>query len=394
MNDVDLKNQISSNEALLKSANSKLKSQIKAKESELDRVEDYYDKRKAEKKEDYEADLSRMKSENNRKLYEESTNYQNRISDYKDDLEKVHTQLEKTKTSLTRENEQKIKTHKKELQSQLEDQIATTQQESEALVAKTQEHNRDINAKTQDELNQIQKNAATKIRNYSDEQNELYLKNQNTFQASHKKLVKDHHEIMYQTEENQKKETAQKISHLKKQDSDLEKVNVDQINFKKTFHTKQMDQLDSDFKERYGNITRSHQQILKDLTTRLNSDIEVLSKNNSKLKETFNDKSQDPFYHITELSPIVTEEAQSYTVKLPVAEHEKNNVFLSSQGREIKITLSRKYDQTITDGQNTQNRSTRSELFSKTFGVKDLLNPRNITQTYQDGILTFTVLKA
>lgn len=394
MNDVDLKNQISSNEALLKSANSKLKSQIKAKESELDRVEDYYDKRKAEKREDYEADLSRMKSENNRKLYEESTNYQNRISDYKDDLEKVHTQLEKTKTSLTRENEQKIKTHKKELQSQLEDQIATTQQESEALVAKTQEHNRDINAKTQDELNQIQKNATTKIRNYSDEQNELYLKNQNNFQASHKKLVKDHHEIMYQTEENQKKETAQKISHLKKQDSDLEKVNVDQINLKKTFHTKQMDQLDSDFKERYGNITRSHQQILKDLTTRLNSDIEVLSKNNSKLKETFNDKSQDPFYHITELSPIVTEEAQSYTVKLPVAEHEKNNVFLSSQGREIKITLSRKYDQTMTDGQNTQNRSTRSELFSKTFGVKDLLNPRNITQTYQDGILTFTVLKA
>lgn len=216
MNDVDLKNQISSNEALLKSANSKLKSQIKAKESELDRVEDYYDKRKAEKREDYEADLSRMKSENNRKLYEESTNYQNRISDYKDDLEKVHTQLEKTKTSLTRENEQKIKTHKKELQSQLEDQIATTQQESEALVAKTQEHNRDINAKTQDELNQIQKNAATKIRNYSDEQNELYLKNQNTFQASHKKLVKDHHEIMYQTEENQKKETAQKNLSSKK----------------------------------------------------------------------------------------------------------------------------------------------------------------------------------
>lgn len=394
MNDLDLKNQISSNETLLKSANSKLKSQIKAKESELERIEEYYDKRRADQRSDYQADLSRMQSENNRKLYEESNNYQNRITEYKDDLEKVHTQLEQTKTSLTRENDQKIKLHKRELQTQLEDQIATTRQESEALMDKTQEHNRSINAKTQDELNEIQKHAATKIRNYSDEQNELYLKNQSTFQASHKKLIKDHHENMYKTEEDLKKETAHKVSDLKKQDADLEKVNVDQINFKKTFHTKQMDQLDNDFKERYGNITRNHQEILKDLTTRLNSDIEVLSKNNSKLKETFNDKNQDPFYHITELAPMVTEEAKSYTVKLPVAEHEKNNVFLSSQGREIKITLSRKYDQTITDGQNTQNRSTRSELFSKTFGVKDLLSPRNITQTYQDGILTFTVLKA
>lgn len=394
MNDVDLKNQISSNEALLKSANNKLKSQVKAKEAELARVDDYYEKRKAEKRADFQTDLSKIQSANNRKIYEESVEYQNRINEYKDDLDKVHSQLEQTKTALSRDNEQKIKIHKKELQTQLDDQIATSRQDAESLVAKTQEQNRNINAQTQDELNEIQKNAATKIREYSDEQNQLYLKNQNNFQSAHKKLIKDHQSTMFQTENDIKKETTQKVADLKKQETDLEKVNIDQINFKKTFHKKQMEQLDNDFKERYGNISTSHQNILKDLTARLNTDIEALAKTNSKMKETFNDKSQDPFYHITELAPIVTEQEKGYQVQLPVAEHEKNSVFLSTQGREIKITLSRKYDQTLTDTQNSQNRSTRSELFSKTFGVKDLLNPRYITQQYQDGVLTFTILKA
>jgi HSP20 family molecular chaperone IbpA len=88
------------------------------------------------------------------------------------------------------------------------------------------------------------------------------------------------------------------------------------------------------------------------------------------------------------------ESEKEVLVSIPITEYEKENVFLSTQGRQIKMTLSRKYSDASMALDGSKNKSTRSELFSKEFTTKDLLDHRDIQRNYIDGILTFKIKKA
>ena len=82
------------------------------------------------------------------------------------------------------------------------------------------------------------------------------------------------------------------------------------------------------------------------------------------------------------------------TVHIPVAEYEKENINISTRGRSIKITLSRKYTDSLNADDGSLNKTTRSELFSKELATNDLLSSKDITQSYKDGILSFKIKKA
>lgn len=76
-----------------------------------------------------------------------------------------------------------------------------------------------------------------------------------------------------------------------------------------------------------------------------------------------------------------------------IPEHEKENVHLSVHGRGVKMTLTRKFTDTLEDKDGSVNRSTRNELYSKEFPSKDILNPKLVAQKYEDGVLTYRIQK-
>ena len=104
-------------------------------------------------------------------------------------------------------------------------------------------------------------------------------------------------------------------------------------------------------------------------------------------------KSDDQFYRIETLTPTVVENEKEYQVSLKVPEHEKENVHLSAHGRGVKMTLTRKFSDSIDQEDGSTSRSTRTELFSKEFPSKDILNPKVVSQKYEDGVLTYKISK-
>ena len=131
-----------------------------------------------------------------------------------------------------------------------------------------------------------------------------------------------------------------------------------------------------------------------DLSNKFEADAQKLIFATSEDKKILNNKSDDPFYRIDKLNPKLIENDKTVTVQVPVADYEKENVHLSTRGRTIKITLSRKYSDSLNAQDGSLNKSTRSELFSKELPTIDLLSPKNITQFYEDGLLTFKINKA
>jgi len=57
------------------------------------------------------------------------------------------------------------------------------------------------------------------------------------------------------------------------------------------------------------------------------------------------------------------------------------------------MTLTRKYTDSLDAEDGSNNKSTKTELYSKEFSTKEILNPKSITQKYENGVLTFKILK-
>jgi HSP20 family molecular chaperone IbpA len=76
-----------------------------------------------------------------------------------------------------------------------------------------------------------------------------------------------------------------------------------------------------------------------------------------------------------------------------VPAHEKENVHLVTNGRKIKITLNKRFEDLVEDKDGTVNRSSKTQLYSKEVMVKDLINPKNMQVKYEDGEITYKIAK-
>jgi HSP20 family molecular chaperone IbpA len=56
--------------------------------------------------------------------------------------------------------------------------------------------------------------------------------------------------------------------------------------------------------------------------------------------------------------------------------------------------MSRKYSSALNDSEdNSVNRTSKTQLYSKEFEAKEIMNPKQISQKYENGILSFKIAK-
>jgi HSP20 family molecular chaperone IbpA len=152
-------------------------------------------------------------------------------------------------------------------------------------------------------------------------------------------------------------------------------------------------QKQSDFKIRYENLVKEHDTLLTQLKGHFDADVKKMAMESAVQKKAIPNKSDDSFYRVETLNPTMVENEKEYLVSLNVPEHEKENVHLTVHGRGVKMTLSRKFADTIEATDGSTNKSSRTELFSKEFPCKDILDSKQVAQNYEDGVLNFRVKK-
>lgn len=104
-------------------------------------------------------------------------------------------------------------------------------------------------------------------------------------------------------------------------------------------------------------------------------------------------KSSDPFYQNNSLRPKVNDKGDRYELKVKVADHEKDLYILSGQDRTLNLSFSRNFQQNIQLPDNVS-KTRRVESYTQSFSVPQIINQNSISKKYEDGVLTFTVLKA
>lgn len=106
-------------------------------------------------------------------------------------------------------------------------------------------------------------------------------------------------------------------------------------------------------------------------------------------------QTEDPFYRIRSLSPVVSENETAFELKVALPEHEARNVLVSGEGQSVKLTLARRFQEKVKDAESQRTTKTSSyQTVVEQIDLPSAFNARGIAKDYQDGVLTVRVPKA
>jgi hypothetical protein len=382
------------NEDIYKRMNKSIEKKIETKQKEIKNLDTLYDKKIEMARMEGEDQYSQSLDRNNQRMISDSGIYEEKIKGYQDKLKQVQNTVAKEELNLKTSEKQKLDELKNQLEENFQEQYNNTLQNQIKIAESTQAAVKEITAKSKSEKTIMEGNAQYEINALSSGFNQKSADSEKDFRTKLDTDVRLHNAEVNTQKDELKKLMTMDMEKNKRLSNELNRVNQDQLTFQELHQKDMLTQREKDFKVRYENIVKEHDTILKNLSAKFDTDAQIFTASTSTDKKIISEKSSDPFYRVDKLNPKLTEDLKTVTVAVPVAEYEKENIHLSTQGRSIKITLSRKYTDSLNAEDGSVNRSTKSELFSKELNTIDLLSSKNITQHYSDGILTFKINKA
>ncbi len=392
---LDAANKLKENEDLYKRLNKSIERKIASKEEEVKKLEEHYDKKIASTKISGEDDYLLALERNEARIKDEADVVEEKLKSYNDQLNKTKTSVDKEMNNLKTQEKQKISDLKLQFEESFQDQFKNASENQREMQSRTQNLNRDITTKSNLERSQIENNTQFALSALTSDYNKKSSNTELKYKEDLERNLKQHTANLNAQKEELKRIAQNDLDKNTRLADEKLRVNQEQMNFQDKHQQSLLVQKDQDFKVRYEKIVKEHDDIIQTLSTRFQKDVQSLVDKTAKDKAIITEKVNDPFYQVDRLDPKITESLDHYVVTLPISEYEKDNVQLSSQGRGIKLTLSRKYTDSTTDEKTgIVDRSTRSELFSKELKVKDILDSKQITQHYENGELHFKIKKA
>ena len=382
------------NEDLYKRMNKNIEKKIILKEKEIKNLDTIYDKKIAQTHIEGEDQFVQALDRNNQRVSSESIVFEDKIKSYQDRLKKIQDTVALEETTLKTTSNQRLDEMKTQMETNFQEQYSAIQENQNQIIGDSQSAVRENASKAKTEKILLENNAQYEINALSSGLNTKAANNEKDFRSKLDSDMRLHNAEINSQKEELKKLTVMDAEKNKRLSNELQIVNKGQLDFQEQHQKDMLLQRDNDFKIRYANMVKEHNTILNNLSAKFDEDARRIKFATSEDKKILDSRSEDSFYRVETINPKLIENQNDVTVHIPVADYEKENVHLSTRGRLIKITLSRKYTDSINENDGSLNKTTRSELFSKELPTTDLLSPKNITQSYENGVLSFKIKKA
>jgi HSP20 family molecular chaperone IbpA len=155
---------------------------------------------------------------------------------------------------------------------------------------------------------------------------------------------------------------------------------------------KQQKILQNNFEQKYQENYKNNEELLQKLSHHKERILEKLKGEikNDLVHEV--EKEKDTFYRRTEYKPTVTmnDDKSRYILSLKVPDFEAKKFNVVADGRELKLSMQRDFNFSKNENGNKSTIS-RVESSSERIKVDQILNGKDITKSYTDGILKFEI---
>lgn len=369
-----------------------LKNLISEQQNEIEKLKINHSKNKNLIKNESDKDIVSLQLNNQEKKLNQIKKHEEILNSLKDNLEKVkestNKQLDQTKTSheskLNNENllfEQDLRNLKAKnaLLTQEAEQIAN----SSLKRIKTNLEMDKANTK-RDALEDIslQKSAASSHKRITqDEFSRLQTKDMDKFNKALYKQKSDNKSII------QKNKNSLDTNLKSQKDAFIGEVEV----LKKKSNQKIVSEQKS-FETNYNKNVAKNEDELQKMFSRKEV---LLNELEGKLKERSElvlDRQDDVFYSMGKIDFTVNtlSNNEGYEVKIPVNEEEAKNIDFKAEKRELRLSLQRSHKFKL-DENGRQDSINKLETYMSKVAVDEIVDPKKITKSYEDGVLTFKI---
>lgn len=370
-----------------------LKRKIIQKEAEIKRVDNLYDKKIDDEYKTGEESYINQINLNKERLNSANHEMEQRLKDYSDHLSQTKMDLDRQIKNLEEDNQ--VKNH--ELKSQFENNYIEINENARNqeinLSERSKNSMRNIDGKSKDEISKLEDQSRRRIESLNTSYNQKSVDLERDFRTKLAMDIRDHQAELIKSKDEFKKNAEITTEKNKRLESEKLRVQADELKYLDDYHKNLMEQKNKDFKIRFENLSKGHEATLKNIKTKLDEEVYKLQLSTSKDKKLIQDKKEDSFYNIEKLNPRVSDIGNSYVIELEVTPHEKENVHLVANGRNLKLTLNRRFNETIVDENGVIDQSSRNQLYSKEMKVADLLNPKKVESSYENNILKLKIAK-
>lgn len=192
---------------------------------------------------------------------------------------------------------------------------------------------------------------------------------------------------------------------IKQATAEREKIDKELVAISKAGE-KQAESLRSLNSERIRGLDTNHQQSFLKLSETTAADIKRIEADSLKAIndhkassmekiQSLTSRSEDPFYRIKSLGPVMSEAANEFQVKVALPEHEAQNLFVSAEGQQLKLSLARRYQDKSDNAESGVSTKTSSyQTVMESLNLPAPITAKGIKRSYADGIVTITVPKA
>ena len=377
----------------LKNLDEQIRKKINLKENEIENINKIYEKRIEEANtlgdEKYVESLDR----NKQRIVLANKDYEDKLKFYQDSLAQNKSKLEleeNTAVDVSKDKQHNLKVQAEDKYSKI---YNNARENEEALFQKSQNDSRELDQKSRHEKLAHEDRSQHELASFASALTMTTREQEENL----KKQLESEQSIMGKALIQNKMDTQTRLAETSIKNKRLEdeqvRVQNEQVKNLDQHQADLIKQKQADFQIRYKQLADEHQAVLDALTAKLNKATQEALAENVKEKKTIVDVNSDPFYQLEILKPTMSEDSKNYYVHLEIPPHEKEDVHLMAHGREIRITMSRKFNSSIEDKDGSLNRTAKTQLYSKEFPTKDIMNQKLISQKYEDGVLSFKIAK-
>ncbi|MCK5882830.1 MAG: Hsp20 family protein [Bacteriovoracaceae bacterium] len=366
---------------------------LKTKENEIQNLQKVYEAKTNQTRLTGEERVIEVKHQGERKALQALKSNEEKLTEYKNGLSKTIGQLEREKQELTFNYINQMDSMRGSHSENIKDKFNTLEEET-----------KNINLKTNDRVKKIVGDSNMAIENAGYD-NRVRLDHELREGESKIRIEKKNQAASLKAEElNHFQDTSNmKLTH----DRELSRQmleNTSELSSKGIAHRKEMEVKDANysrsiknkhesFKKKYSALSQDHQKVLTKIQSQFSNEIESMVETHAQKKRHIASKQDDSFYKVKTIEPKIQTTEKEYLVSLAIPEHEKDGVRLSANDRTLRLHMTRNFSDKFEASDGTLNKSKRSEIFTKEFNVDEIVDSKNISQTYKDGTMYIRVPK-
>ncbi len=381
------------NQAHLKKLNNQQKRLISVKEQEIQKVDDLYKAKKIDERVQGQTEIEDLKIQRLKESEKVNLESQERLDTHKKMLQEGIQKMDIEKDRLNKFHKDRLSSVNLFNEDKYQSFYNDAQEKTDEVRQQTSDFVKDLSSNSDNTKRQLIHQSALESKAMQSK-NALTLEDQ---EKQHKSSVKKNDSQYKHVEELHHKEHLENVASQGRRNSiefeQRKKIHLKKTHDKEAIHTETLKQKDEAFKLKFAAMESGHNQVLKNIKERFQNQINFLVGGLRKDKESIESKAKDPFYQISSLRLEVVEMPKDYLVQIQIPKHERDDVRLTAHDRMMTLSLTRSFSNKTQDIVGNIDKSSRSEVYSKTFNVSDILDSTKISQKYENGILTYKVAK-